>query len=119
MKFALTKTKLVVVGSRDADALSMIDACACIDKMYTQEYGSRAGQPLFSKVATRLLTPNEERLISALQGRFGNQEQSRRSTEPENFSNPLVVHCGDNTYVFAREHDEYAATVSFDYYDVL
>ena len=118
MKFALTRTKLIQVGTWNEEALSMIAACECIDKMYTQEYGSRAGQPLFSKIATRLLTPNEERLISALQGRFGSRDQSKRFTEFENFSNPLVVYCGSNVYVFARKHDQYTA-VDFDFYDVL
>jgi hypothetical protein len=60
--------------------------------MYDLEYGERAG-----RIAGRdlnQLTPNEERLIEALQTRFGSADSGN--------GNPLTVYCGLNDYVFIQ-----------------
>lgn len=109
MKFALNRVKFIEIsGWLPPAALSAEEACSYIDKMYAHAYGDRAGGPLFQSYPDRL-TPNEERLIQALQSRF-----SQRGSGA-----PLLVYAGEDDYVFFREHDEYNATMSLPDEDVL
>ncbi len=104
MKFALTKLMFVEVCDW-MDTCSDDRARAAIDKMYKHAYGSRAGSSLLGRSDKTDLTPNEERLILALQDRYSNYHSYSTL-------GPIVVDCGENSYVFVRGHDEYGRTVS-------
>ncbi len=86
MKFDLSSV-VIAIWCSDVDTEAI--ACELIDKMYSHAYGNRAGV----SVSKKARTPNEDRLIRALIGRFHSKSISIR---------PISVDCGANTYIFAR-----------------
>lgn len=87
MKFALTRIRFILVPDHRVCNFAVL----AVQKMYDTEFGKRAKSLLSGDVDK--LTPNEERLIGALQDRFGSFVSD---------GNPLVVYCGENDYVFIR-----------------
>lgn len=96
MKFALAQVHAILIDSE-----TLIDsnskAFLCIVQMYKIAYKDRAGKPLFHKEDSR--TPNEERLMAALRGRFGVRGKNSL----------LIVTCGDCEFIFGRANDEYGS----------
>ncbi len=90
MKFALDPVKFV----RCKNVTTIVDAYRLIDIMYREEYGNRAGVKLEHKTS---LTPNEERLASAILMRFNPMLAGVPA--------PIVVTCGEHDYVFAEYTD--------------